>query len=434
MDLDALRQIKPLASLPRYQLLRASRHLLWRRYAPGELILPHQAHIDLKGLVYRGKVQIATVQEGCRQVVGHVLARQPINGDFRACYTQPVELRAVEPTILCLVPLNGLPVASLFGRTPRPTQPSTDTSRIAITSTDRTTAKILVLSTFVLAVLLAGYRQTPWRIFLSKITYGLASHYLADTEYAEALSLLQTSLDLNPRLASAYNDMGYILYEQERFGEALTSFQKAVAADPTFAPAQNNLGLTYLDAGQVKLASEALKEAVTLNPESAAAWANLGTAKLQASHPEEAIRAYRAALRLTPDNLVARVNLGILLYEHERLSEARDHLQTALDVQPDLPRARVILGAIALSEGDRARAWNEFQAVVAELANDPTMHFYLALWYERGGRWGQVQQELEQVLALEPHPDLALLARSHLIALDPINPAVSGEKTDEKGE
>jgi len=434
MDLDALRQIKPLASLPRYQLLRASRHLLWRRYAAGELILPHQVHIDLKGLVYRGKVQIATVQEGRRQVVGYVLAGQPINGDFQACDTQPVELRAVELTTLCLVPLDGLHVASLFERAPRPTRLSIDTPHIATASTDRTTAKILVLSTFVLAVLLAGYWQTPWRIFLSKLTYGLASHYLVDTEYAEALSLLQISMDLNPRLASAYNDMGYILYEQERFREALTSFQGAVAADPTFAPAQNNLGLTYLDVGQVKLASEALKEAVGLNPESAAAWANLGTAELHAGHPEEAIRAYRAALRLDPDNLVARVNLGVLLYEQERLSEAREHLQTALDMQPDLPRARVILGAIALSEGDRARAWNEFQAVAAELANDPTMHFYLALWYERGGNWGQVQQELEQVLALKPHPDLAVLARSHLVALDPLSRTVSGEKTDEKGE
>jgi tetratricopeptide (TPR) repeat protein len=432
VDLDALRQIEPLASLPRYQLLRASRHLLWRRYAPGELILPHQVHIDLKGLVYRGKVQIATVQEGCRQVVGHVLAGQPINGDFRACYTQPVELRAVEPTTLCLVPLDGLHVASLFERAPRPTRLSTDTPHIAIASTDRTTAKILVLSTFVLAVLLAWYWQTPWRILLSKLTYGLASHYLADTEYTEALSLLQTSVNLNPRLASAYSDMGYILFEQERFREAQTSFQKAVAADSAFAAAQSNLGLTYLDAGQVKLASEALKEAVTLNPESAAAWANLGTAELQAGHPEEAIRAYRAALRLDPDNLVVRVNLGILLYDHERLSEARDHLQAALDVQPDLPRARVILGAIALSDGDPARAWNEFQAVADELADDPQLHFYLALWYEETGQWEVAERRLTRVLELQPHPDLAALARSHLDVLPSPDQSLFAEETKDE--
>jgi Tfp pilus assembly protein PilF len=417
VDLDALRQIEPFASLPRYQLLRASRLLLWRIYAPGDLILPHQVRLDLKGLVYRGRVQIATVQNGCRQTLDCLLAGHPIDGDSWARDALPVELRAVESTVLCLVPPDGLPVASLFGRTSHPVHRPGDTPRAAVAGPDRTTAMILALSTIVLFLLLAWYWQTPWRVFTSKLTYGLAVHYLEEARPAKALYLLRTSLKLNPRLANAYNDMGYILYEQGRPREALAAFEKAVTADSKSATALNNLGFGYLSSDQVDLAGEALKSAAIRNPESAVTWINLGTAAQKSGRVEEAIHAYRAALRVDPDNLVARVNLGVLFFEREQFSEARTHLKAALDQEPDLPRARVILGAIALSEGDLTRARSQFRSASSELTGDPMLHFYLALWYKEAGQWESARRRLTKVLELHPHPDLVALARSHLEAL-----------------
>ena len=430
MDLISLRQIEALASLPRYQLARASRRLVWRCYAAGELILPHQVHIDIEGLVYRGKVQVATVQQGRRQVVEHILAGEPINGEIRARHTSPAELRSAELTILCLVPLDGLQPATLFERAPQLTQPS-----ISITpSTDRTAFRILLFSIVVLLALLAWYWQSPWRTLISKFTYGLASRHLESGEYTKALSLLQTSTDFNPRLASAYNDIGFIFYQQGQSREARAAFQQALAADPTFAVAQNNLGLTYLEDGQADLASEALKKAVTLDPESVAAWTNLGVVEHLLGPPKEAIRAYRASLRLNPNNIVAQVNLGVLYYEREQLPEARDYLEMALYAYPYLPRARAILGVIALSEGDHARARRELQAVASDLADDPILHFYLALWYEEAGMWESAERELARVLELQPHPDLAALARSHLVVLTPSDQVLFAEEIEEKGE
>jgi Flp pilus assembly protein TadD len=376
-------------------------------------------------------------------------------------YAAPVELRAAEPTILCLLPPSygrqsttfpGLPPDGLqpaaFPRVPpdvlssavsprrdlQPVSPSDSVVGSTATDTRRTTLTILRFSIVLLLILAAWHWQSPWRNLLSRMAYGLGSHLLEAGEYVNAMSLLQTSVDLNPRLASAYNDIGYILYRQGRSKDAQAVFQQAVVADPTFAVAQNNLGLSYLENGQLDLAREALEQAVALNPESAATWTNLGVVEHAAGRSEQAIRAYRAALRLDPDNSVVLANLGVLYYARRQFSEARSYLEEALEAQSMLTRAQAILGAIALDEGDHAHAWNELQTVASDLADDPLMHFYMALWYEEAGMWQMAEQELGRVLELQPHSDLVALVRSHLVALASFDQSLSVEETDTKGE
>lgn len=453
MDLDALRRIDSLASLSRHQLVQAGRRLVWRRYASGELILPYRAPIYLSGLVYRGQVRVAAVRQGRRQTVGYVRAGEPINSVLWTSHVSPIELRAVGATILCILPpvgklpsalaglpLNGLrPVAfpRLLPHSPKSStypsgslqfaKSSAQAAPGATSSADRTTFMIFLVSIVFLLGLTAWHWQSLWRHPSSKVAYGLGSQLLTAGEYKDALSLLQISADLNPHLASAYNDIGYLLYQQGRLNEARSAFHQAVAADSASAIAQNNLGLSYLEDGQLDLARAALQQAVILNPESAAAWTNLGIAEHQVGRTEAAVRAYRAALHLNAHNIVAQVNLGVLYYEQDSLSEARGYLEAALEEQPDLTHARVILGAVALDEGDYAEAWSELQTAARDLDDDPLLHFYLALWHEESGAREIAEQELGRVLELQPHPDLAALARSHLVVLTSLDSSQSAQ-------
>jgi tetratricopeptide (TPR) repeat protein len=443
VDLDTLRRIESFASLPLRQLAQASRRLVWRRYAAGELILPHQVPLRLDGLVYRGRIQIVTVWRGHRETIGHVQAGEPINGTFWTRQALPVELRAAEATTLCLLPSagarptalaglppDGLPPAPYPGLFPYDLPPATfpepgpqltgsaaPAAFPTILIVNRVVSRILLCLLVLLLGFAIGYWPSLWRIPLSQVTYGLASRRLDAGAHADALSFLQTSVELNSRMASAYNDMGTIFYRQGRPQEAQAAFRQAVTIDSTFAAAQNNLGLSYLEDGQLELARAALGQAVMLNPESEVAWTNAGIAEQLAGQYERATRAYRAALRLNPQNATAQANLGILYYEQERFPEAQSHLEAALAARPELARARAILGAIALSEDDHVRAWSELQTASPDLADDPLLHFYTALWYEEAGIWESAEQELDKVLTLDPHPDLAALVHSHLLAI-----------------
>jgi tetratricopeptide (TPR) repeat protein len=433
VDVEALRQIESLASLSRFQLARIRGRLAWHRYAPGDVVLPHQIRLDLDGVVFRGKIQVATVQAGRRRVVDHISTGESINSGSWGHYSLPIELRAVETTIVCLLPTGSSQTAvlpHLYRRLSRRIHPRRWFTTL---SAGLTAAQAVLFLMVVLFGLVAWHWQSPWRTLLSNLAYGRASQRLEANDELGALCLLQTSLALNPRSARSYNDLGYIHYRQGKPVEAQAAFHEATSVDPTLAVAQNNLGLSYLEAGQVNLARDALRKAVALNPESAVAWTNLAVAEQRAGHPEEAINAYQAALRLDPQNTVAQVNLGVVYYQQGFLVEAESFLEQALSSQPEQHRLRVLLGAIALSRNDYERAWNELQRAAPNLENDPLLHFYLALWYEAVDIRGAAEQELERVLTLNPPPELAELAQSHLIVIrsDDVSSTV---ETEMKGE
>lgn len=425
MGANTLSQSDIPAFLARYEARRQARQArarasdpsLWRHYRTGELVLPRQVPLRLRGTVMRGRVQVAIVQEGNLRIVAHLRAGDRLDTGAWLNGGAPLEFRAIEPTSLHLLAVDD---RQLMPDLPPAPQPQVAAAR----ATDRTLSRnkqrrlaATLLVTVLLLAFAAWFWRAPGSVALSRMTYGLAAQRLNSGQVAQATKLLEASVEIDPQLARAHNDLGAIHRSQGRPDKARAAFQQALALDPASGVAANNLGLSYLDQDRVSLATGALQRAVTLDPESPAGWTNLGTAHLLAGRLDEAARAYRAALRLDPDDVVARVNLGLLLYDQQDHGEARAHLQAALRAQPDLARARMISGAIALNEGDSESAWQELQAAAESLAGEPLLHFYLALWYEQADMPLEAERELTRVLSLVPHPDLAELARSHLTML-----------------
>jgi Tfp pilus assembly protein PilF len=395
----------------------ASDSALWRHYRTGELILPRQVPLRLRGTVMRGNIQVSIVQAGRERAVAYLRAGDRLDTGAWFNTGFPFEFRAVEPSSLYLSAVDDRVLTSDL---PPPSQPevvpATTTGRPMSRHQQRRLAATL-LATVLLLAFAAWFWRTPGRVALSRLTYGLAAQHMDRGQLTQAARILEASLEIDPQLGRAYNDLGVIHSRQGRPDEAREAFQKALALDPSSGVAANNLGLSYLDREQISPAVNALERAASLDPEMPVIWANMGTAHLLAGRPDEAARAYRAALRLDPNLVAARVNLGLLLYDQREDAEARKHLQAALQAQPDLARARMISGAIALAEGDAENAWQDLQAASESLAGDPLLHFYLALWYEKAHKPIEAQRELNRVLTLAPHPDLAALTRSHLAAL-----------------
>jgi tetratricopeptide (TPR) repeat protein len=56
----------------------------------------------------------------------------------------------------------------------------------------------------------------------------------------EAISSLRQAIQLNPRIGRYHNDVGYVLQRQGQLDEALAEYEKALQLDPNFNPAQGN--------------------------------------------------------------------------------------------------------------------------------------------------------------------------------------------------
>lgn len=91
--------------------------------------------------------------------------------------------------------------------------------------------------------------------------------HLLRKELAPAEQALRKHLDLSPRSAQGFFQLGLVLLAQERFGEAASVFGKATDLKQDYGPAYYNRGYALGRAGQVREAVTAFRESLRHNPE-----------------------------------------------------------------------------------------------------------------------------------------------------------------------
>lgn len=139
---------------------------------------------------------------------------------------------------------------------------------------------------------------------------------------AEAVTVYQRSLAINPGFAETHNDLGIVFKTLERYADAEAAYRRAIALQPDYATAHNNLGVVLKESGRSEEAAAAYRRALALKPDYAEAHNNLGVIARQEERFADAESAYRRALQLKPDFADARWNLGLLLLAQGRYGEA----------------------------------------------------------------------------------------------------------------
>jgi len=167
--------------------------------------------------------------------------------------------------------------------------------------------------------------------------------------YAQAQTLLQQALAIDPDYAAPWDELG-VLYD----------FQK-------------NLGLRSIEEGN-KLAREAVNKALAIDPDYALAHANLGWI--------------------------------VMGYDNDLAAAAR-HFERALQLEPAnafiIRRAASLIAS--LGRLDEALALAEF-AVSRDPVN-PTSHYALGYYYSIAGRWDEAIASLRTALTLSPGLSMA---------------------------
>lgn len=91
----------------------------------------------------------------------------------------------------------------------------------------------------------------------------------------EALMHYKQAVNIQPKFADAYSNMGNTLRELQDVTGALICFQKAIDINPSFADAHCNLASIYKDTGNIIEAIESYKNALELKPDFPDAYCNL---------------------------------------------------------------------------------------------------------------------------------------------------------------
>ena len=168
----------------------------------------------------------------------------------------------------------------------------------------------------------------------------LGNRALEGRRYVEAEAAFRQAITLDPKDATAYNNLGVALANQKKYVEAEAVYRQMITLDPKNANAYIGLGIALRNQKKYVEAEAVYRQAITLDPKNANAYIGLGIALHIQKKYVEAEAAYRQAITLDPKYANTYNLLGFTLQKLGRLMEARDLYLKAIKFDPASTTAR----------------------------------------------------------------------------------------------
>jgi protein O-GlcNAc transferase len=241
-----------------------------------------------------------------------------------------------------------------------------------------------------------------------RLDYLLGSSALVLGRLQDALQPLRRAVEVDPKLAPAWFNLGYALEELGRLDEALTAYRRAVAVAPQLAEAHNNLGNVLQKLKRHDEAVSAYEAALALRPETAQYHMNRGDALRDLARLEDAEAAYQAAISLKPDLLEVYLNLAHVVHLQGRNEAAVEAFQRAIECRPDYVEAHQGMGHALRRLGRLEEAEAAYRRAVELKPDDVTLHIDLGKLLRETSRYAAALGSLQRALALNPDSDAAI--------------------------
>jgi Flp pilus assembly protein TadD len=137
-----------------------------------------------------------------------------------------------------------------------------------------------------------------------------------------------------------------------RWAEAISLFQEIVRLDPNSPEARYHLGVACLSVGRLAEAAASLERAAELKPNFDRALSQLAFALLRQGREPEALLVYRKLSRVADDRL-ARLHFSALALEMEgKEEEGENELRRLVALAPELAQSRALLGEFLSKRGE----------------------------------------------------------------------------------
>ncbi len=221
-------------------------------------------------------------------------------------------------------------------------------------------------------------------------------------EYDAAIEALKKAIFLDPRLQSAYYNLGLIYYQAGKPAQAVGYYGEALKLDPGDVQAQRGLGLAYAAQNKWQRAAAVFAELVRTTPDDPAAALQLGQAYLRLNQANKAIPPLEKATRLSPTDPLGHVYLATALALAGQVAEAERHLLKAQDLKPDSDQIKLELLNLYLASGRLLSAEPLALELVAKHPDDKLLLSAQVEIYEGLGLMREKHHAQEALLAQLP--------------------------------
>jgi Flp pilus assembly protein TadD len=261
-------------------------------------------------------------------------------------------------------------------------------------------------------------------------------------DYQAAVQSYQEFLTKKPDDATVHYDLGYAYTALQKPAEAKAEYEKAISLDPKMASAYQNLGLTLLTTDPAAAVSP-LQKASELLPEDARSKFLLGSALELSGRLAPAIEQYQAAEKKGSDDFDLHFALGRALLSSNQASAAELEFRAALALKSD-SAAHLGLAKSLIAQKKQEEAAVEYSAYLAAQPNDNSARLERAAALVDLGKYDDALAELDRAATPGPeslrplklriqiafqtkHYDAALPALEKAAALAPHDPDLAAQ-------
>ncbi len=220
-----------------------------------------------------------------------------------------------------------------------------------------------------------------------------------------------------PNDAIVHYDLGYIYSALNRPDDAKSEYQRAIELDPKMAAAYLNLGITLL-VSDAAAAVDPLKKADELKPDDARTKWLLGSALDRSGKQTEAIEQLQAARKLDDADIKIRLSLGHALLASNRPADAEAEYRGALGLQgtpAEMAQAHRGLEETLLAEKKSPDAASELELYLESHPNDIKARVDHASMLFDLGKYEDSLAELDRAAKSGPEDLRALKLRSDVL-------------------
>jgi tetratricopeptide (TPR) repeat protein len=217
-----------------------------------------------------------------------------------------------------------------------------------------------------------------------------------------------------PRESRLFVAIGTLELRQARLDKAESAFRRAREIDPKSSKVHLALGNVYWLMGDETQADEFFRQAAALSQGNSIEKLKWASFKLKSGGVNDARKILGEMLHQDADFVPALAYLAQIELADGRKKECAAIIEHILRLDADNFSALLLKARLSLAESQTAEAISQLKKISQTYSREPSVHFYLALAYMRGGDLARARASVDQALLARPHFSDASVLRAEI--------------------